>query len=177
VMREAVGEDVEIMLDVTQRWSVDQAIEYGRAVLPYRPYWLEDPLPHEDYEGLRRVREALDTPVCAGEAYRSVVPFRHMLTNRSVDIAMIDLDVGLSGFMRIAHLAEAFGLPVVTHLAPEILAHGIAATPNGLTVEYIPWATPLFREAPRLQGGQLLLSGLPGLGLELDEAGLQKYAL
>ncbi len=59
---------------------------------------------------------------------------------------MVDQDLGLSGALKVAHLAEIYGLKIVPHLATEILAHLIAAVPNGLTVEYYPWAMPLFRE-------------------------------
>jgi len=82
-----------------------------------------------------------------------------------------------NGCVEVAHLAEAYGLPIVPHLATEIMAHLIAAVPNGLTVEYYPWAIPLFKEVPRVEGGCLVLPDKPGLGLELDEAALAHYAL
>jgi L-alanine-DL-glutamate epimerase-like enolase superfamily enzyme len=93
-------------------------------------------------------------------------------------VAMIDLDVGLTGFMKVAHMAEAFGIPVVLHLATEILAHAVAAVPNGLTVEYYPWAETLWREPLELDAdGRLVLPDAPGLGLELDEAALARFAV
>ena len=170
VLRETAGPDVPIMVDVNQRWNVKQAISAGRALAPYDPYWIEDPVPVDDYAGMRQIREALDTRICAGEPYRSLSPFRYLLENRSVDVAMIDLDVGLTGFMKVAHMAEAFGIPVVPHLATEVLAHAVAAVPNGLTVEYYPWAEPLWREPLQLDAeGRLVLPDKPGLGLELDD--------
>ncbi len=89
---------------------------------------------------------------------------------------MVDQDLGLSGALKVAHLAEIYGLKVVPHLATEILAHLIAAVPNGLTVEYYPWAIPLWKEVPPVEQGRLVLSERPGLGLELDEAALERYA-
>ena len=134
-------------------------------------------MPKEDYDGLRQVSDALDYLTCAGEGYRSVAPFRELVEHRSVDIAMVDLDLGLTGALKVAHLAEAYGRPIVPHLATEVLGHLIAAVPNGLTVEYIPWAEPLFKEVPRLGAdGKLELLDKPGLGLELDEAGLRQFA-
>jgi L-talarate/galactarate dehydratase len=176
VLREAVGPDVDIMVDVNQFWSVKQAIAYTRALAEYQPYWLEDATSNVDFAGLRQVSEALDIPTCAGETYYSIAAFRPLVENRCVDIVMVDQDLGLSGALKVAHLAEIYGLKVVPHLATEILAHLIAAVPNGLTVEYYPWAVPLFREVPPVEQGELVLSDRPGLGLELDEDALARFA-
>jgi L-alanine-DL-glutamate epimerase-like enolase superfamily enzyme len=96
---------------------------------------------------------------------------------QAIALAMIDLDLGLTGFLKVAHMAEAYGLPVVNHLASEILAHGIAAVPNGLIVGFYPWAQPLFTTPARIIDGHLCLPDTPGLGLELDEDALRKFAL
>jgi L-alanine-DL-glutamate epimerase-like enolase superfamily enzyme len=177
VMRETVGDDIDLLVDITQHWNVKQAISMSRSLEPLNPYWIEDPVPHEDYDGLRQVTEAIDTRVCAGEAYRSIHAFKELLSRYSVDIAMIDLDVGLTQGVKVAHLAEAYGVPLVSHLATEIMAHLIAAAPTGLTVEYIPWAEPLFQEVPRVEDGDLVLLDKPGLGLEISEEGLSRFPL
>jgi L-alanine-DL-glutamate epimerase-like enolase superfamily enzyme len=176
VLREAVGNDVDIMVDVNQQWTVKQAITSTRALAPYRPYWLEDATSNVDLDGLRQVSESLEVPTCAGETYYTIASFRPLVENRCVDIVMVDQDIGLSGALKVAHLAEIYGLKVVPHLATEILAHLIAAVPNGLTVEYYPWAVPLFEEVPPVEKGELVLSDRPGLGLELDEGALRRYA-
>ncbi|HET6318037.1 MAG TPA: mandelate racemase/muconate lactonizing enzyme family protein, partial [Chloroflexota bacterium] len=143
LMREIVGPDVRIIVDANQRWTTKQAIAMGRALGEYDPYWIEDPVVAHDVAGLREVREALDTRICAGEVYHSVPQFLRLLQERAADQVMIDQDLGLSGFVRVAHLAEAHGLSVVNHLASEVLAHGVAAVPNGLIVGFYPWAQPL----------------------------------
>jgi mandelate racemase len=79
--------------------------------------------------------------------------------------------------MRAAHLADAFGLPVVNHLASEILAHGMAAAPNGLIVGFYPWAQPLLQTPARIEDGELWLPDTPGLGLELDEHALRRFSI
>jgi L-alanine-DL-glutamate epimerase-like enolase superfamily enzyme len=176
VLREAVGASVDIMVDVNQQWSVKQAIAYTRALAPFQPYWLEDATSNADFAGLRQISEALEIPTCAGETYFDIASFRPLVEGRCVDIVMVDQDLGLSGALKVAHLAEIYGLKVVPHLATEILSHLIAAVPNGLTVEYYPWAIPLFQEVPRVQNGELVMSDRPGLGLELDESALRHYA-
>ena len=176
-LREAVGPDIDIMVDNYQGWDLKQSLRMADALAPYNPYWIEDPLPLEDFEGMRQLRDAMQTYLCAGEQYRDLVSFRRLLEHRSVDITMVDLDLGLTGFLKVAHLAEAFGVPVVSHLATEVMAHAVAAVPNGLTVEYVPWASPMFHEALQVDGGEIVLPQRPGLGLELDEAALRKLAL
>ena len=177
VMREAIGPDVDLMCDINQRWSVNQAIEVGRRIEEYHLFWLEDPTAHDDFPGLARIADALQAPIAAGEYHYGIVPFRHMLEARSIDIVMIDLvrAGGITQWMKIAGMAEAFNLPVVSHLIPEIHVHLIAAIPNGLTVEYMPWTLRLFEETPPIENGQLVVPKKPGLGLAFDQAALKKY--
>jgi L-alanine-DL-glutamate epimerase-like enolase superfamily enzyme len=177
VLREAIGPDVDLMCDINQLWSVNQAIEIGRRVEPYRLYWLEDPVAHDDYPGLARVADALGTPIAAGEYHYGIVPFRHLLEARSIDIVMIDLlrVGGITQWMKVAGMAEAFNTPVVSHLVPEIHVHLVAAIPNGLTVEYMPWSLRLFEETPVMERGELVVPNKPGLGLAFDPAAVKRY--
>jgi L-talarate/galactarate dehydratase len=179
VMREAIGPDVDLMCDINQLWSVNQAIEVGRRIEPYHLFWLEDPTAHDDFAGLARIADALTAPIAAGEYHYGIVPFRHMLEARSIDIVMIDLlrAGGITQWMKIAGMAEAFNLPVVSHLVPEIHVHLIAAIPNGLTVEYMPWSLRLFEETPKLEAGQLVVPDKPGLGLAFDQAALKRFSI
>lgn len=179
VMRKAVGDDVTLMLDINQGWDVNQAITIGRELAQYGLYWLEDPVSHDDYAGLARVADALDTPVAAGEYHYGIVPFRHMLEHRSIDIVMVDLlrAGGITQWMKVAHMAEAFNLPVVSHLATEVLAHAIAAVPNGLTVEHMPWTFKLFTEEPKVQDGEIVLPQRPGFGIEFDEDAISRFEI
>jgi L-alanine-DL-glutamate epimerase-like enolase superfamily enzyme len=177
VLREAIGPDVDLMCDVNQLWSVHHAIEVGRRVEPHHLYWLEDPVAHDDYPGLARVADALATPIATGEYHYGIVPFRHLVEARAADIVMIDLlrVGGITQWMKVAGLAEAFDLPVVSHLIPEIHVHLVAAAPNGLTVEYMPWSLRLFEETPALVAGELAVPQRPGLGLSFDRAAVARY--
>ena len=177
VMREAIGPDVDLMCDINQLWSVDHAIEVGRRIEPHHLFWLEDPTAHDDFAGLARIADNLTTPIAAGEYHYGIVPFRHMLESRSIDIVMIDLlrAGGITQWMKIAGMAEAFNLPVVSHLVPELHVHLIAAIPNGLTVEYMPWTLRLWEETPKLERGELVVPAKPGLGLAFDQAVLKRY--
>ena len=177
VMRESIGPDIDLMCDINQLWSVNQAIEVGRRIEPYHLFWLEDPTTHDDYPGMARIADALTTPIAAGEYHYGIVPFRHLLEHRSIDIVMIDLlrAGGITQWMKIAGMAEAFNLPVVSHLVPEIHVHLVAAIPNGLTVEYMPWTLNLYEQTPPIEGGQLVVPKKPGLGLTFDQAAMKRF--
>jgi L-alanine-DL-glutamate epimerase-like enolase superfamily enzyme len=177
VMRESVGDDIDLMCDINQLWNVNQAIEIGRRVEEYHLFWLEDVVAHDDYPGLARVADALTTPIAAGEYHYGITPFRHMLEARSIDIVMIDLlrVGGITQWRKVAGMAEAFNLPVVSHLVPEIHVHLVAAIPNGLTVEYMPWTQRLFEETPALEDGELVVPQKPGLGLEFSRDTIKQY--
>ena len=100
-----------------------------------------------------------------------------MLEARSIYIVMIDLlrAGGVTQWMKIAAMAEAFNLPVVSHLIPEIHLHLIAAIPHGLTVEYMPWTLELFEETPAIEDGQIVVPQQPGLGLKFDAKAMKLY--
>ena len=179
VMRESIGPDIDLMCDINQLWSVNQAIEVGRRIEPYHLFWLEDPTTHDDYPGMARIADALTTPIAAGEYHYGIVPFRHLLEHRSIDVVMIDLlrVGGITQWMKVAGMAEAFNLPVVSHLVPEIHVHLVAAIPNGLTVEYMPWTLNLYDQTPPIEGGQLVVPKKPGLGLAFDQAAMKRFQI
>src|SRR6266850_3948268 len=158
-IREAIGPNIKLMCDINQRWRPEQAIDIARRVedAGVGLFWLEDVTTADDYAGLARISDALSTPVAGGEYVWGIAPFRHMLEARSVDVPMIDLVRvgGITQWLKVAGMAEAFNLPVVSHLIPEVHVHLIGAVPNGLTVEYMPWLVPLFKEVPVQQNGEL----------------------
>src|SRR3954447_2665593 len=178
-VREALGPDIKLMCDINQRWRPEEAIDIGRRVeeAGVGLFWLEDVTTADDFPGLARVSDALSTPVAGGEYVWGIVPFRHMMEARSVDIPMIDLVRvgGITQWLKVAGMAEAFNLPVVSHLIPEVHVHLIGAVPNGLTVEYMPWLVPLFKEVPVQQNGELAMPTKPGLGLEFDLKTIDRY--
>ena len=178
-LREAIGPDIDLMCDINQLWNVNQAIQIGSMVEEYHLFWLEDVVARDDYQGLARVADALVTPIAAGEYVYGIRPFRHMVEQRSVDIVMIDLlrAGGITPFRKIAGMAEAFNLPVVSHLIPEVQAHTIAAIPNGLTVEYMPWSLRLFEETPEIVDGEIVVPDRPGLGLAFSPDAIAQYQI
>jgi len=177
VVREAIGPDVKLMCDINQRWRPEQAIDIGSRVEDVGLFWLEDVTAADDFAGLARVTAALKTPIAGGEYVWGIVPFRHMIEARSVDIVMIDICRvgGVTQWMKVAGMAEAFNLPVVSHVMPEMLVHMVAACPNGLTVEYMPWMLCLYEETPAIENGMMVLPKKPGLGLKFDEKAVAAF--
>jgi L-talarate/galactarate dehydratase len=132
---------------------------------------------NDDYQGLARVADALTTPIAAGEYVYGITPFRQLLENRSIDIVMIDVVRvgGITQWLKVAGMAEAFDLPVVSHLVPEIQVHLVTAIPHGLTVEYMPWTQRFYEEYPAIEDGQIVVPDRPGLGLTFDQQALTRY--
>jgi len=179
LIRDAVGPDVNLMVDINQRWSVAEAISIGRRVEDLGLGWLEDPTAHNDYQGLAKIADALSTPICAGEYLYGIEPHRQTLTHHAVDIAMIDLlrVGGVTQWMKVAGMAEAFNRPVASHLLPEIHCHLIAAVPNGLVVEYMPWTWRLFDDPPMPKNGEMTVPTGAGLGLKFAADLFEKYGI
>jgi L-talarate/galactarate dehydratase len=177
VIRDVIGPDVKLMCDINQRWRPEQAIDIGIRANDVGLFWLEDVTAADDFQGLARVTDALSTPIAGGEYLWGIAPFRQMIEARSVNVPMIDIlrVGGVSQWMKVAGMAEAFNLPVVSHVMPEILCHVVAACPNGLTVEYMPWMLTLFEETPAIENGELVLPSAPGLGLKFDEKAFAAY--
>jgi L-alanine-DL-glutamate epimerase-like enolase superfamily enzyme len=178
LVREVVGPDVDLMADINHNWDVRQALSLGPRLDEFGLYWLEDVVARDDYRGMGEIARALATPLASGESVYGLTPFRHMLEAGAVDIVMADVfrAGGITGWLRIAALAQAFNAPIVSHLVPEISVHLVAAVPNGLTVEYIPWSEALYEETPQPAGGSIAPFDRPGLGLKLAADTLQRYA-
>lgn len=176
-VRQAAGAAVQIMVDATESWDLTRAMRTGRALQEAGVSWLEDPLHHHDVAGLAAVASALDIPVAGGEHLYHLTAFRETLEARALDVPIMDLARvgGITPWRKIAALAQAHHLPVCGHVVPEVHIHLLAAVPNGHLVEYMPRSEAILRGMPALEGGYLLAPQAPGLGLELDDAAVQRY--
>jgi L-talarate/galactarate dehydratase len=176
-VQEAVGPDVQIMVDAAESWNEVQAMAAGRALQEAGIVWLEDPVSHQNLAGLAHLAQALNVPIAAGEHLYGLDPFQKTFDARSIDIAIIDLARvgGITPWMKVAAMAEARGIPVAGHVIPEVHVHLLSAAPNGYLVEYMPRSEPIFKTRLKLEEGHLLAPQSPGLGVELDEAACEKY--
>jgi L-alanine-DL-glutamate epimerase-like enolase superfamily enzyme len=175
-VREAVGPDVGIMVDATESWTPSYARRAGRALQAAGISWLEDPVHHLDVAGLAELRRELEVPITAGEHLYHLDAFRTLLEARAVDVVILDLARvgGITPWRKIASLAHAHRTPVCGHVVPEIQVHLLAAIPNGHLVEYVPRSAGILKSMPRIERGELVAPAGPGLGLELDEAAVER---
>jgi len=176
-VREAVGPDVQIMVDATESWNAAQAMASGRALQEAGIVWLEDPVSHQNLAGLAQLAQTLDVPIAAGEHLYGLDPFQKTFDARAVDIAIIDLARvgGITPWMKVAAAAEAIGIPICGHVIPEVHVHLLSAIPNGHLIEYMPRSEPIFKTRLSLEDGHLVAPQSPGLGVELDEAACERY--
>lgn len=178
-VREVVGPDVDIMVDVLWSWSVHDSIVMGRVMEQLGVYWLEDPIPTHDVAGLAEIAHALDVPVVAGENVSGKGNFRELFERRATDVAMIDVQAvgGVTEWMKVASMAEAFNLPVVSHLFDEFSVHLVAAIPNGIWTEHMPWWEAVYLEPPQPVNGWIDVPQAPGIGYELDRHAMKRFRI
>lgn len=177
-VREAIGPDVALMVDSNQRWTVTEAIRLGRMLEEFSLAWYEEPVAYHDHDGEARIAAALDTPVASGETEYTSRGMFEMLRLKSADILMPDLQRmgGPSGFLKAAHLAEAFDTPVASHLFPEMNLALLAAVPNAMFLEYMPWCELLYAERIALDAaGCAIVPDRPGWGFAFDPAAIARY--
>jgi L-alanine-DL-glutamate epimerase-like enolase superfamily enzyme len=176
-VREAIGRDVALMVDVNQGWTVKQAIRMGEALAELELAWLEEPIPFEDLDGYRRVRDALDMPLCTGENNFLLGDFVDLVESEAADVLMPDLMrvAGVTEWMKIARLCEAHRVRMTPHLFSEVSVHLAAAAPGVEWLEYQPWWSPILADPLELSDGGIALRERPGFGIDLDEDAVRRY--
>lgn len=171
-VREAVGPGIDLMLDINQALSPKQAIRLGRELEEFQLGWIEEPVAAHDLAGHAQVTAKLDTPVASGETEYTRFAMREMIDARACDILMPDLQRigGLSEMMRTSALAGAHNLGISTHLFTEQSLCVAGAALNCISVEHMPWFSPLFREELELVDGALVIPQRPGTGFTFTGA-------
>lgn len=169
-MREAFGPDLPLMVDANMKYSVDGAVRAARAFQPFDLTWFEEPIPPEDPAGHRRILSEGGIPIASGENLRSLWEFRTAIEG---GVTFPEPDVtncgGITPFMKIAHLAEAFHLPVTSHGAHDITVQLLAACPNRSYLEAHGFGLEKFVQEPlELKDGFAIAPERPGHGVNFD---------
>ncbi len=169
-VRAAVGPDFDIMTDANQGFHRPEAVRRAAAFAPFDLAWLEEPLPAEDVSGHRQLREHTTIPVAVGESIYHLGQFREYLEQGACSIVQPDVARigGITPWIKVAHLAEAFDVPVCPHFLMELHVSLCAAVPNAAWVEYIPQLDDITRSRIRVEGGYAYPPDTPGLGIEWD---------
>jgi L-alanine-DL-glutamate epimerase-like enolase superfamily enzyme len=175
-MREMLGADFPLMVDANMRWSVDEAVRAARNLQELNVYWLEEPTIPDDVEGHARIVREGGLPVAAGENLHSLWEFAAYLRAGAVTFPEPDVTNcgGITVFMKIAHLAEGFNLPVTSHGAHDVTVHLLAAAPNRSYLEAHGFGLDRFLEHPlAIKDGFAVAPERPGHGVGFDWKGLE----
>ena len=151
-MREAVGPDIDIMIDVNMGWTADVAIQMGRKFQDYDVYWLEEPVVPDDFAGYLRIAEALDMRVVGGETHFTRFDLKPFFENPRLPILQPDpMRGGMTELRKIATVADTWGMTIAPHLFPELNVQLLASIPNGLWIEDMGLAEDLWVDPPAVR--------------------------
>ncbi len=186
-LREAVGDDVEIMDDPHAAFDPPSALEVARLLEPYRLLFLEEPTIPEDPEDYARIRQGTSTPIAGSERLTSKHRFNDFFRAGAVDVAQPDIVYigGITEMKKVSALAEIYQVSIAPHntkgpVGIMAAAHVMAAIPNPLVQEMIapsriPWRNDVLKEPLVVEDSHLVISDRPGLGIEFDEEALRPH--
>ena len=180
LVKQAIGEEVVLMVDFNQGLSVNEAIRRGRMIdAEGGVAWIEEPVRADDFAGNARLARELATPIQIGENFMGPEQMTQALAANACDFVMPDAQRigGVTGWMRAAALAQAAGLEMSSHLFPEASAHLLAVTPTCHWLEFVDWAEPVLEQPLELKNGHVLVPERPGLGMTWNEAAVKRYAV
>lgn len=177
--RNALGPHFPLMVDVNGRWEFVTARRAIDALARFDIYWFEEPVHPFDVAAHAALAKVTSVPILAGETMYDPRMFRDFLAARALGIAQPDVLKlgGISGWMEVAALARAFGVPVVpaAHNMMQLDVHLMAATPNGLMMEHIPWLQPVFERPVRIERGHALVPHEPGAGTDVRADAIARF--
>ncbi len=170
-MRRHLGADFPLMADANMRWGVDQAVQAAHALASANLVWLEEPTIPDDIEGHARILRDGGVPIATGENLHTLHEFTRFMRSQAVSFPEPDVTNcgGVTVFMKVAHLAEAFNLPVTSHGAHDITVHLLAAVPNRSYLEAHGFGLDRYIAEPlAIVDGNALASARPGHGVTFD---------
>lgn len=176
--RRLVGPDVKIMVDYNQSLTVDEALRRIDRLAEFNITWIEEPVPAEDIEGHRAVKEASDVPIQTGENWWYPAGAANAINGEASDLIMPDIMKigGFTGWRQVAELAAAKKLPLSSHAFVEQSAHALPATPTAHWLEYLDKARPVLVSGYDVVDGCVTARG-PGLGITWNQDAVQRYRI
>ena len=176
-IKSATGPDIQLMSDYNQVLTVAEARKRIQVLDDEGLYWIEEPVLAEDYAGYAQLRRSTRTSLQIGENWWGTHDMMKCLDAGCTDYGMPDVMRigGVTGWLRAAALAESAGLPLSSHLFPEISAHLLAVSPTCHWLEYVDWANPILQEPVKIEQGHAIPSATPGCGMAWNEANVERY--
>ena len=180
LMRETIGPNIDLAVDVNNGWSLTTAIRMAKKMERYDIYWLEEPILADEIDNLAKLADETSIPIAVGENHYTKWEFKELIERGAVEIVQADIGKcgGVTEFIKIAAIADAYGLPVCPHGSAYISVPVVAAVPNGLFSEYIQGIHDpmgqIFIDPIKARNGEVTPSNKPGFGLELNEEAIKK---
>ena len=185
IVRDVIGDDNDLMIDVNRGWNLATAIEGAQSLEPLRPRWLEEPVHWaDDRRELKLLAQRTSIPLSAGESELTSYGCRALLEEQAIQILQFDCTMfgGFTEGRKLAALCELNHVQMAPHHDCFIHAQLVASSPAGCIVQSFtdperdPLQAELFENPPKIADGWLTLNEAPGLGLTLSEAALKKFA-
>ena len=178
-VRAAVGPGYEIMTDANQGFVLSEAIRRARVLEQHDVCWFEEPLPADDVAGHVDLARRTSVPVAVGESLYSLSQFKDYLQAGAASVVQVDVARigGVTPWLKVAHLAEAFNIMVCPHFLMELHVSLVCAVPNAKWLEYIPQLDTITRTAMRIDNGFAIASNEPGLGIDWDRDAISTNSL
>jgi mandelate racemase len=176
-VREAVGDQVHLVADYNQGLTLGEALRRCRALDAEGLGWIEEPLRYDDLDGHARLARAIATPVMLGENFYGPRAMQEAIRARACDLVMPDLMRigGVTGWLQAAAISDTAGVPMSSHLYPEVSGHLLRVTPTRQWLEWQDWAHPVLARPFEVRSGELHLPDVPGNGLAWDEGAVARY--
>src|SRR6266704_328803 len=176
-VRDAVGSEMSLMVDFNQGLHLGEALERCHAIDDLGLAWIEEPIVYDNLEGYVRLTAELKTPVQIGENFYGPRALYNALQMKACDYVMPDFMRigGVTGWQRAAAIAAAAGVPISTHLYPEIAAHVMRVSETAHWLEWQDWADPILQQPYEIKAGKLHIPDVPGIGLEWNEAAVEAH--
>lgn len=170
-VRKAVGDDMHLMIDFNQGLHLGEALERCHAIDDFGLDWIEEPIVYDNFDGYVQLAAELKTPIQIGENFYGPRDLHKALQGKACDYVMPDFMRigGVTGWLRAAAIAGAAGVPMSTHLYPEVAAHVMRVTETAHWLEWQDWADPILKRPYEIKDGLLRVPSLPGVGLEWNE--------
>jgi len=178
-VRKAVGEEMHLMVDFNQGLDLAEALRRCHMIDNHGLAWIEEPIVYDNLDGYAQLAAELKTPLQIGENFYGPRDMHKALQKKACDLVMPDFMRigGVTGWMRAAAIAGAAGIPVSTHLYPEVAAHMMRVTETAHWLEWQDWADPILQRPYEIKDGLLHIPDVPGIGLEWDEAAIEANLL
>ncbi len=178
-VRKAVGDEVRLMADYNQGLTFNEALERCPMLDDLGLSWIEEPVVYDNYDGCARLADQLKTPIQIGENFYGPREMHKALQSKACDYVMPDFMRigGVTGWLRAAAIAGAAGVPMSTHLYPEVGAHVMRVTETAHWLEWQDWTDVLLEEPYKVKDGMIQIPDRPGAGIAWDEAAVKLYSL